>query len=193
VFELEEDDWIIAIGDVMGKGVEAAVVTALTRYTIRAAAVRARRPAEVLSSLNEVLLRQGGDRFCTAAVVRVHRRDSEWTATVASAGHPLPILVAPGRPPALVGRAGSLVGVLDEVDIAEVDVALQPGSSLLLFTDGVTEGRRESGFFGDDRLLAAAAAHGASAGELVAGVLDEVLRFQEDRPTDDIAIVAVGA
>jgi len=194
VFELAPDDWVVVIGDVMGKGVEAAVVTALTRYTIRAAAVRSRRPREVLATLNEVLLSQGGDRFCTAAVVRVSKvADGSWSATVASAGHPLPILVRDGRPPVVVGAPGSLAGVLDEIDLTETEVPLPPGSALLLFTDGVTEGRRGGGFFGDDRLLASAGRHGATPAALVAGVLDDVLRFQEHRPADDIAIVGIGA
>ena len=193
VFELAEDDWVIAIGDVMGKGVEAAVVTALTRYTIRAAAVRVRRPAEVLVALNEVLLRQGGERFCTAAIVRLRKAENAWTATVSAAGHPLPILVRSDQSPVTVGVPGTVVGVLESLDATEADVPLPAGATLLLYTDGVTEGRNEREFFGDERLLHAARRHGSSPPELVAGVLADVLRFQLDRPADDIAIVAIGA
>ena len=191
VFQIGENDWVVAIGDVMGKGVEAAVVTALTRYTIRAAAVRLRRPVEVLLDLNGVLLRESSDRFCTAAVAHLRRVDQQWTVTVSCAGHPLPILVTPGVEPVLVGRPGSLVGVLEQVDVSETEVALHPGTALVLYTDGVTEGRSDAGFFGEERLRASVAIHGPEAPSLVAGILGDVVEFQAHCPSDDIAIVVV--
>jgi sigma-B regulation protein RsbU (phosphoserine phosphatase) len=88
------DDWVVAIGDVCGKGVEAAVVTALARYTLRAAAVQHASPAAALALLNEAMLSAGVDRFCTMAVLRLSRAEEGWQAVVCSAGHALPIRVA---------------------------------------------------------------------------------------------------
>ena len=88
------DDWVVTIGDVCGKGVEAAVVTALARYTLRAAAMQDPSPAGALTLLNDALHRSDADRFCTAAVMRLCRIESGWRVSVCSAGHPLPLHIA---------------------------------------------------------------------------------------------------
>src|SRR5919202_5192856 len=93
-----EDGWICAIGDVRGKGVEAASVTALARYTIRAVTLKDERPSEVLAALNEAMLRQlSEDRFCTAACIRIEPEDgvAGVGTDVSRAGHPAPLLVRP--------------------------------------------------------------------------------------------------
>ena len=74
VFQIGVDDWMVAIGDVQGKGANAAVVTALARFTIRAAAVEHVQPSDVLHVVNDVLLRYETDRLCTAVVLRCRRR-----------------------------------------------------------------------------------------------------------------------
>lgn len=191
IFEIAEGDWVVAVGDVCGKGVKAAVVTALARHTIRATAVRQDRPSDILDTLNEVLRRDDSDRFCTVALLRVRHDVGRWHVTSASGGHPLPLLYRAGRAPAVVGRTGPLLGVLATVAFPDTDVVLERGDALVLYTDGVTEGRRGSEFFGDARLEAAVAANGASASSLVHGVLDEVLRFQDDVTRDDVVVVAV--
>ena len=99
IFQLAPHDWVIAIGDVSGKGVEAAVVTSLARHTIRAAAVNQSQPSEILTTLNTVMLNEGIDRFCTVALVRLRSTDSVWTAHVSNAGHPPPVLVAAREAP----------------------------------------------------------------------------------------------
>ncbi|MEZ5256817.1 MAG: SpoIIE family protein phosphatase, partial [Ilumatobacteraceae bacterium] len=91
MFQIAADEWVIAIGDVEGKGVAAAIVTALVRHTIRAAAVE-HGPAGVLRLVNRVLLASQSNRYCTAAVLRCNRNDDVWSVTVACGGHPLPIL-----------------------------------------------------------------------------------------------------
>jgi sigma-B regulation protein RsbU (phosphoserine phosphatase) len=194
VFELGSDDWLVVIGDVMGKGVDAAVVTAEARHTIRAAAVRHSRPSDVLQTLNRVLLLHQSDRFCTVALLRLRRRDDIWLATVSVGGHPLPLLTHRGSPPTLFGRPGSLIGVLPTDDFQDQQVRLGPGQAIVLYTDGVTEGRRDGEFFGDARLLAtvaAVAADAPSAGVLIEGILAQALQFQSGDPRDDITVVAV--
>ena len=192
VFEIGPDDWCVVIGDVCGKGVEAAVVTSLARYTVRAVAVRQSEPSAALATLNEVLLHHETDRFCTLVVLRLRHNAEGWTATVSCGGHPLPFLIRPSAPPVIVGRPGSLVGVLHEPRFSDTTVKLGAGDVIVMHTDGVTEARNQTGeFYGDDRLAAFLAAGRPPAGALVEGLLDEIMRFQSQQPRDDIALVAI--
>jgi sigma-B regulation protein RsbU (phosphoserine phosphatase) len=193
VFQIADDDWVVALGDVCGKGVEAAVVTATVRYTIRAAAVMATSTPEILHRVNTVLLRQPSDRFCTVALIRLHRVDCSWEAQVASAGHPLPLLIPAGGEPQPVGSPGSLLGVLPEPRFTEAAIPLDAHHTLLTYTDGVTEARRDGEFYGEDRLRAMARNRAPSAAAVARGLLDDVLAFQAGFARDDIAIVAVRA
>ena len=190
VFEVGDGDWVVTIGDVCGKGVEAAVVTALARYTIRAAAARCDRPTEILEALNAALLRHGSGRFCTVALARLSTRNGTCGVTFCCGGHPLPLLARPGAAPAPLGVHGTLLGMLDAVVLHDHELVLRPGEQLVFFTDGVIEGRRGPDFYGDERLRAAVAGH-ASAGAVVDHVLHDALQFQDGGPADDIAIVAV--
>jgi sigma-B regulation protein RsbU (phosphoserine phosphatase) len=190
IFQIGAGDWVLALGDVCGKGVEAAVVTALVRYTIRALTVQHEQPSAVLRELNDVLVGQGGDRFCTVVLVRLRRDGDTWSATLASGGHPLPLhLPAEGavRP---VGVPGTLVGVLAHVRLHDTVLDLAPGDLLVTYTDGVTEGRRGAEFFGEDRLERSVLAH-RDASRPADGILDDVLDFQRGSARDDIAVVAV--
>ena len=190
VFQLADHDWVVAIGDVCGKGVDAAVVTALARYTIRAAAVEHANPAAMLHAVNDVLLRHDTDRFCTVALARLREAEGKWTATVSSGGHPLPVLVR-GSDAFEQGAPGSLLGVLTAPAFAESAVPLRQGDSVVLYTDGVTEGRHGSVFFDDAGLHEAVVRHAGSADSLRDGILHDVLEFQGGDPRDDIAIVVV--
>ena len=196
VFERDEDDWVVAVGDVQGKGVDAAVVTALVRSTIRAAAVRHARPSEVLGLVNDALLRNESPRFCTVGLLRLwlDRGDGgrgRWTASVSSGGHPLPLLIGAGGQAQDLGRPGPLLGVFEGAPFSDDDQRLEPGEALVLFTDGVTEGRRGEEWYGETRLAGTIERVGPSAAGLVQGILDDVLAYQSGFPRDDIAIVAV--
>jgi sigma-B regulation protein RsbU (phosphoserine phosphatase) len=191
VFEVANDDWIVVIGDVCGKGVDAAVVTALARYTIRAEAIRVPRPAEVLKTLNDVMLRHETDRFCTVAILRMHRMDGGWNATMSVGGHPLGLIATAAGGLDFFGTPGLVVGVFDDARFEEAVTRLEPGDALVLYTDGVTEARIATELFGDDRLCESIAAHAGSAASLSGGILADVMAYQGDNPRDDIAIVAV--
>jgi sigma-B regulation protein RsbU (phosphoserine phosphatase) len=192
IFEIGPGDWVVAIGDICGKGVEAAVITALARYTLRAAAVRSALPSQALDTLNEVLLRQGTDRFCTAALLRLRDDGGSWIATVGVGGHPLPVLARVGEVPGTVGRPGSLLGLLPDPELHDTELVLQPGDGIVLYTDGVTEGRSGRDFYGDRRLGAVIAAnHRMSATDLVDAIVGDVLEYQSNDPRDDVAVVAV--
>jgi phosphoserine phosphatase RsbU/P len=193
VFETRRGDWVVVLGDVCGKGARAAAVTALARYTVRAAAVRTRRPRAVLSALNDALLTQSPELFCTAVYGRVRcHGDADCRLTVASGGHPLPLRTTPSTDPQRVGRPGSLLGVLSAPTLHDTTVDLRPGDTVTMFTDGVTEARRGSELFGDDRLHAVLAAHRSDpAAAVAAAVVDEVLAFQAGVARDDIAVVVL--
>jgi sigma-B regulation protein RsbU (phosphoserine phosphatase) len=191
VFQVADDDWVVGIGDVCGKGVEAAVVTALVRHSLRASAVRVQQPSEMLRELNTALLRNRSDRFCTVGVLRLRRVGNEWTATVSSAGHPPAVLLrieAPARP---LGQPGSLLGVMAEVELHDAAIPLSPGDTVLLYTDGVPEARRNGEFYGEARLVQVAEESLGRAAGLTDALLSDVLSFQGGHARDDIAIVAV--
>ncbi len=193
IFEIAEDDWIVAVGDVCGKGIDAAVITGAARYAIRGAAVREPAPSAVLSTLNLVLLHHDSDRFCTVALVRMRRGPNGWVASIALAGHPAPILCRPDGPPRAVGRLGIVAGINADARFHEVDVALRPGEELVVFTDGVTEGRRGREFFGEARLIATLGRGAPSAQGLVDRTLSTVMDFQYEVPRDDIVVVVLRA
>ena len=188
VFEIGPGDWVVGVGDVRGKGVEAAVVTALARYTIRAAAVRHSEPSDVLLTLNEVLLRDATDRFCTVTLVRVRQDASGWNACFACGGHPLPIAFGSDGPPRSVGEPGTLLGVFESPSVQDSSMSLGPGDGFVLYTDGITEARGADQLFGETRLLDAIARH-RDAGDLSAAIVDEALVFQGGDPSDDIVVV----
>lgn len=194
IFAISAGDWVVALGDVCGKGVDAAVVTALVRYTIRALTVQQQSPSAVLHALNDVLLDAGSERFCTVVLLRLRQQGDAWSATFAAGGHPLPLLVSghlSGRGAVTqVGAPGTLVGVLREVRFSDTVLRLAAGDLLVMYTDGVTEGRRADEFFGEDRLQRSVLTHRGV--PLPAdGILSEVLDFQEGSARDDIAVVAV--
>jgi sigma-B regulation protein RsbU (phosphoserine phosphatase) len=191
VFQLAADDWMAVLGDVCGKGPDAAVITALLRYAIRAAAVASPDPAAALRITNDVLNGHDTDRFCTALLVRLTRGHAAWRATICAAGHPLPLLVPVVGGPRLVGEPGSLLGVLPSLELHATTVELVPGDRLLLYTDGVTEARRDGVEYGEDRLLVLAADTDPGGAELVTAVVDDVLEFQRGMPRDDIALLVL--
>jgi PAS domain S-box-containing protein len=193
-----EDGWICAIGDVRGKGVEAASVTALARYTIRAVTLKDDRPSEVLAALNEAMLRQlSEDRFCTAACIRLEPEDGSPGVgiDVSCAGHPAPLLVRPDGQVEEVGPPGKVLGVFDDAELGDGSLRFMPGETLVLYTDGVTEARSPDGeFFGDERLRRLlSSCSGLDAAGIAARIKNVVLDFQEGYPRDDVAVLVLRA
>jgi phosphoserine phosphatase RsbU/P len=190
VFQIGPGDWVVALGDVCGKGVEAAVLTALVRYTLRALTVQEQAPSVVLAALNQVLLDDGSDRFCTVVLVRLRRDDDGWVATISAGGHPLPLHVGRDSPVREVGQSGSLVGALPQVRMADTELRLEPGDALTMYTDGVTEGRCGHEFYGEQRLRDAVVRH-HDAHYPAEDIVADVLAFQHGTARDDIAVVVV--
>jgi phosphoserine phosphatase RsbU/P len=191
MFQVGSDDWVVVLGDVCGKGVEAAVVTALVRHTLRAVAIGLHEPAQALEVLNEALLAQADGRFCTVVMARLQRDDDGWRVTLGSGGHPAPLLRRPGRPVEPVNGQGPLVGVLESVEFRDRVVRLGPGDVLTLFTDGVTEARRNGELYGDTRLRDCVERGGATAAGVVEAILEDVDVFQRGSLRDDVALVSL--
>lgn len=192
VFQIGQDDWMITLGDVSGKGVEAAVVTALIRHTLRSVAVRCRDSVDMLLELNRVMLDSSQNRFCTVALMRVRRTAGVWHTEVSLGGHPQPLLRTRGQRSRPFGRPGSLVGALENPEFFETRLRLAPGDTVVLYTDGVTEGRNENGFYGDQRLMSVVDTPRAAATcGLADRILADVLDFQDGQPRDDIAVLTL--
>lgn len=197
VFEIDGDWWVL-LGDVSGKGVEAAVVTGLVRHGARALVmalgVDEREPAELLHRLDRLLDHHESERFCTVVVLRLRRGDDGWVAAYASAGHPPPLLSRPGHGIGALISTGSPLGLHLGLRSEQHQVTLEPGDTLLLYTDGVTEARVESEeLYGDGRLLAefARLAEAGSAPVIAEGLVEAVVGMQAERPLDDVAVVAL--
>jgi PAS domain S-box-containing protein len=187
------DEWALVVGDVCGKGAEAAALTAMVRYTLRAESVHHASPCEVLSLLNDAIIRQLGDgRFCTVLHGRATVVPEGARLVMASAGHPQPLVLRASGEVETVRCGGPLLGVMADVVHPDVIVTLGPGDALVCFTDGVTEGRGAGGMFGDERLerlLAGSAGLDASA--LVDRVVDTAVAYQGGRSQDDLAVLAL--
>jgi PAS domain S-box-containing protein len=135
-------DWLMMIGDVTGKGVGAATVTSLVRHTAWAASDFDRRPAAILARVDAALKRRPSLSVCTALCLRL----GSGQATVASGGHPLPLHLGE-HGVSEVGRHGTLLGAFSSVDWPEAPFEIQPGETLVAYTDGVTDAVGE----GDER------------------------------------------
>jgi serine phosphatase RsbU (regulator of sigma subunit) len=180
------DEWLMMIGDVTGKGVGAATLTAVVRHTARAASEYDSRPASVLERVDVALRRRPLTSLCTALCLRA----SPSATTVAAGGHPLPLLIGEDGI-SRVGEHGTMLGALKRTRWPEQEVALQPGETLVAFTDGVTDTVGERGErFGEDRLRETLARLGDRAPEQLCADLAAALQeFQVGAQADDTAIV----
>jgi serine phosphatase RsbU (regulator of sigma subunit) len=196
VFPSRDGTWTALIGDVSGKGPEAAAITSLSRHTLRAAALRDGTPVENLTLLNDAMLSQAdsGLRFCTVLYARLRPSEKEALLTLSSGGHVPALVVRAGGTVEAIAIPGTLVGALREPRFEERDVRLRPGELLLLYTDGVVELRGEDATAGEQRLREVLATHaGAPAGAVVEAVARMAVERQGGEPRDDIAILALRA
>jgi PAS domain S-box-containing protein len=134
--------WAVVMGDVCGKGAPAAAITALARYTLRAAAMHDHTPSDVLRALNDAMVRQrSGEQFCTVAFAHLERDGDGTRLTVSSGGHPLPLVLRADGRVDTAGRPGTLLGVTGDPALSDETVQLGPGDAAILYTDGVTDAR----------------------------------------------------
>jgi serine phosphatase RsbU (regulator of sigma subunit) len=141
----EQDEWALVIGDVCGKGAEAAAVTALARYTLRAVASRSPSPSATLATLNDEMLRQMPDpRFLTAVLGHLTvALEGGGRLTLASGGHHAPVVLRTSGAPEVAECRGMLLGVDPEARQVDCTIDLRPGDAIVLYTDGITEARAD--------------------------------------------------
>jgi PAS domain S-box-containing protein len=182
------DSWLIVIGDVTGKGIDAAALTALVRHTLRTASEFDCSPARLLELVDSTLKKRPVLSLCTAMCVRL-RCDE---ATLAVGGHPLPLLIS-SEGVAELGEHGPLLGAFPSVRWREHAVRLEPGSTLLAYTDGITDAQDQGDRrFGFVRLREAVAElRGRSAADVVEGLARRLADFQAGAHTDDTAAIAL--
>jgi PAS domain S-box-containing protein len=194
VFRRGEGEWALVVGDVSGKGPEGAAVTALARYTLRAAALEPGPPSRALHRLNAAMLHEADtSEFVTVALAYVApAADGSVQARLALGGHPPPLVArADGRVESLEAF-GSILGVVADARLPDRDVLLAPGDTLLLYTDGVTEAGPRVAPLGEDGLAALVSERaGADPERLLEAIEQAVVAAQPGEPRDDIALLAV--
>jgi GAF domain-containing protein len=194
LFSTGKNQWFAVMGDVCGKGAEAAAVTALARYTIRAAVVRHRSPSGILRWLNDAMLRQGLDpgRFATVAIARLDLERDGVCATVASGGHPCPRVLRSTGLVEQLGVSGTLLGAVPEVRLENRTTRLTPRDAIVFFTDGLTEAGAPKHVWSPAQLDAAV---GGARHHTAQGIVDHLTRCALGDAAvparDDIALLAV--
>jgi phosphoserine phosphatase RsbU/P len=187
--------WGLSIGDVCGRGQDAAAVTAIARHAIRVLAHWDSDPAGVLRRANEILMEEEfGGRFVTASVGHLRWRDGVLHVVVGSAGHPWPILVrADGRTQVLQG-GGLPLGIFPDAEPATQEIDLDPGDLLFFFSDGLTSARGPDLAYVEDRVTDELAGRAAQpAAQVVARVQEVVSRFGGGQLRDDVTMLALRA
>ena len=187
--------WMVVIGDVTGKGPEAAAITSLARYTMRTAAEYERSPSGVLDRLNAALVVDPDRRrLCTVLCARiVTGDDGSAEVHVASGGHPPPFRLHDGSAEA-VAVTGPLLGAFEGGRWAETVLRLEPGDGLVLYTDGVTDTRSAGERFGAERLAEVLTRASRLDADDVADRVDRALLEFEDGPQrDDVALLVLRA
>jgi serine phosphatase RsbU (regulator of sigma subunit) len=180
--------WMLTIGDVTGKGVEAAVLTSLLRHTMRAVAEFVSSPAELLGRLDAMLKKQTERSICTAICIRL----DESRVTLAIGGHPLPIhITADGA--RQVGGFGPLLGAFGDAEWQDVELELAPDSTLVVYTDGVTDAVGSEGErYGLGRLQAILdGCRDLSPGEIIERLTGAIAKFRVREDADDTAALVL--
>ncbi len=192
VFELPAGKVGVVIGDVSGKGLDAAVLTSVIKDTVRAYAQEMSSPAQTIAKANEVL-RRAARLPDFASLVFVVVDPFTGRSDYCCAGHPPGIVVRADSTVEMLECRSPVIGAFSGLDYFDSTFELGIGDRLVLYTDGLTEARtREGEFFGDDRLLEAVAqvAH-LDVNELPAALVELVERFAGGRLTDDSAVFAI--
>jgi phosphoserine phosphatase RsbU/P len=199
LFPLSRKTWGFFLGDVAGKGAEAAVVTALIRYTLRAAAVFNDDPVQVLHNLNTVInqeVRDARNRFATVVYGKLTRSDNGFDVEIAGGGHPPPLLfLADGSAYYADTIGGQAVGITAKARFAASRFRLGPGDTLMLYTDGLTEastGRGRERYDDEGALLRFAKSHSPTTASVIVDVVGRLLSGLGSGVEDDAAVLALG-
>jgi hypothetical protein len=183
-----DDGWLVIIGDVTGKGLQAATLTSLARHCTRFMCRIDPRPSAVLQAIDEALVGYGELALCSALCLRL--RDDE--IVVSAGGHPLPLVVGRGGEVREAGRPGLLLGIPESGGWHDEVLTLGADETLLAYTDGATDARGADGRFGERRLRELLRSRaGDSPGALLAALDDALTAFRVGPEADDTAAVAI--
>ncbi|AKS31346.1 PP2C family protein-serine/threonine phosphatase [Mycolicibacterium goodii] len=192
-----DDETLVVLGDVCGKGLDAAVLTGKIRNTLQALAPLADDHGRVLRLLNRALLSAAHTRFATLVLASVARRDDRVALRLTSGGHLAPLIVRRDGSVEEAATCGMLVGAVPEITATTCEAVLEPGETCLLYTDGVTEARGGplgNEMFGEARLAAALAeCAGLPAEAVVERIMMLTAEWIRQRGHDDVAVVAITA
>ncbi|MER5888973.1 SpoIIE family protein phosphatase [Streptomyces sp. NPDC001941] len=194
LFPIRDGAYGFAIGDVCGTGPEAAAVTGLARHALRLLAREGFGGPAVLERLNAAILDEGArSRFLTLLYGELWpQEDGSAVLKVVCAGHPLPLRLRQDGTVEPAAEPQPLLGVMDDLELYEQSITLDPGDVLLCVTDGVTERREGTRMLGDDGLTEVlSTCTGLTAGAVAARVLRAVERFAAEPASDDMAILAM--
>ena len=199
LFPLSERRWGFFLGDVCGKGPSAAVITSLTRYTLRAAAVYDADPVAVLHNLDTVLQQRRAateTSFCTAIFGLLTPSGAGFDIELASGGHPPALLLrADGTARYVQTPGGQALGIVPEPTFVATRIHMTAGDTLVLYTDGLTEARTgvDTARFDDDgALLRFGETHAPTTARQITADLEQLLARLADGVQDDAAILAIG-
>lgn len=192
-FEARDGSWAVVVGDVCGKGPKAAAVTGVARHTLRAASRHERSPSGVLAELNDTLR---GERppheLCTVAYVRLDLLDDGVRLTVASGGHPLPLLLRADGTTEEIGVPGLLLGADPDPTLVDATLELHPDDCVLMYTDGLTDAYAPALALAPPDLRALLeSCVGLSAEATAEHVYRSVLDRSTSEPRDDMALVVL--
>ncbi|MGO8956750.1 MAG: PP2C family protein-serine/threonine phosphatase, partial [Streptosporangiaceae bacterium] len=185
--------WGIAIGDVCGRGEDAAAATAAARHAIRVLAHWNADPAEVLRGANEIMLAEEfGGRFVTASAAHLSWHDSALRVVLSSAGHPGPVLVRPDGRAQLVPGGGVPLGIFPDPEPTTLELDLTAGDVLFFYTDGLAAARSPSATYFEDSLAdSLAAIADRHAAEIVSDMRALVLDFSAGMLVDDLTMLVL--
>ena len=180
--------WMLAIGDVTGRGAHAASITAVARYTLRTAAALTGDPMLALATLNRALLSRGDSALCSLVALALSEEPGQ-PVRLAVAGHPPPLLID-GESVSEVSGAGPVLGAFPDShwEIEQRDLEL--GQQLVIVTDGIAEAQGEGGRFGEERLRAELGGAGDPA-QVMRRLEAALNSFPGGRHDDDVAILAL--
>ncbi|WP_338932262.1 SpoIIE family protein phosphatase [Streptomyces netropsis] len=194
LFPIRDGAYGFAIGDVCGTGPEAAAVTGLARHALRLLAREGFGGPAVLERLNAAILDEGArSRFLTLLYGELWpQHDGSAVLKVVCAGHPLPLRLRQDGTVEPAATPQPLLGVMEDLELYEQTITLDPGDVLLCVTDGVTERREGTRMLGDDGLTdVLTTCTGLTAGAVAARILRAVERFAAEPASDDMAILAM--
>jgi PAS domain S-box-containing protein len=197
VFQVGRSAWTLVVGDVSGKGPEAAAIAGLARHTLRAVAMQQRTPRRLLAALHDTLAHgEGHGEFCTVCCALLQpsqQRPGGARLTIACAGHPPPVVRRADGSVELVDTTGPILGLpMRAMTFRQHVLELDEGDAVVMYTDGVTEAHHLSQeLFGEERLLETVRDSPADVDGVADSILDAVCAYGPSDPRDDVAVIVL--